>query len=130
MTGKDYDWNEGNEQETTGPMYVNAEFEIFAEYEKDVGRDMEGVSKMSEKGRNTFILSDEMRKYFYKIGVKSSNESGHSRSGVFPTNIHPFYLCMIMGISKNMSGDPQPMKQTMVAEWVSEAQHGNITFLV
>ena len=48
---------------------------------------------MSEKGRNTFVLSDEMRDYFYKIGVKSSNESGNSRSGVFPTNIHPFYLC-------------------------------------
>ena len=76
---------------------------------------------MSEKGRNTFVLSDEMRDYFYKIGVKSSNKSGNSRSGVFPTNIHPFYLCMIMGIRKNMSGDPQPMKQTMVAEWVSEA---------
>ena len=42
LTGKDYDWNEGNEQETTGPMYVNAEFEIFTEYEKDVGRDMDG----------------------------------------------------------------------------------------
>lgn len=42
LTGKDYDWNEDNEQETTGPMYVNAEFEIFAEYEKDVGRNLDG----------------------------------------------------------------------------------------
>ena len=59
---------------------------------------------MSEKGRNTFVLSDEMRDYFYKIGVKSSNESGNSRSGVFPTNIHPFYLCMIMGIRSSKLG--------------------------
>ena len=42
LTGKDYDWNEDNEQETTGPMYVNAEFEIFSEYEKDVGSETDG----------------------------------------------------------------------------------------
>ena len=42
LTGKDHDWTEDYEQETTGPMYVNENFEVFAEYEKDVGRDNKG----------------------------------------------------------------------------------------
>lgn len=76
---------------------------------------------MTDGGRASFVLSDEMRVFFNKIGVKSSGKKGKSKSGIFPTNVHPFYLCMIMGITKNRAGQPQPMKQTMVAQWRGDA---------
>ena len=79
-----------------------------------------GIVEMSDGGRASFVLSDEMRDFFNKIGVKSSNKKGKSQSGDFPTNVHPFYLCMVMGITKNRAGDPQPMRQTMVSKWVSD----------
>ena len=78
---------------------------------------MQGGVEMSDGGRASFVLSDEMRSFFNKIGVKSSGNKGKSHSGIFPTNVHPFYLCMIMGITKNRAGEPQPMRQTMVAQW-------------
>ena len=78
---------------------------------------------MSEEGgRASFIMSDEMRDYFNKIGVKTSRKSGESKTGYFPALIHPFYLSMIMGIAKKKKADPQPMKETMVDEWLSDAR--------
>ena len=83
----------------------------------------EGVIQMSESGgRRSFVVSDEMRKYFIKIGVTSSRKEGNSKSGYFPTFVHPYYLCMVLGIIKGKQGNPGPMKETMVDTWaVSDA---------
>ena len=72
--------------------------------------------------RASFILSDEMREYFTKIGVTTARRKGDSTTGYFPALIHPFYLCMIMGIIKEKTGDPTAMKKTMVDEWLSDAR--------
>jgi hypothetical protein len=80
------------------------------------------VSKISEneKGRKSFVLSDEMRIYFKKIGLRTS--TGKSTSGFFKTNMQPFYLCMILGIARDKRGKVQPMKESMVEEWVGHAK--------
>jgi hypothetical protein len=75
--------------------------------------------EMVEKTRNSFILSDQMREYFLKIGIERNK--GSSKSGHFPTNVHPFYFCMIMGIAKNKNGNPQLMTKDMVDEWKGDA---------
>ena len=72
--------------------------------------------------RASFILSDEMREYFTKIGITTARRKGDSTTGYFPALIHPFYLCMIMGIIKKKTGDPTAMKKTMVDEWLSDAR--------
>jgi len=78
---------------------------------------------MSEdKGRASFVMSDDMRVYFNNIGVKTSRKRGESKTGQFPALIHPFYLSMIMGISKRKMAEPQPMKESMIDEWASDAR--------
>ena len=42
LTGVDHGWTEGDEQQTTGTMYVESSFDIFSEYESDVGYDQKG----------------------------------------------------------------------------------------
>jgi len=74
-----------------------------------------------EMGRASFILSNEMRDYFEKIGISKSGK-GESKTGYFPTNIHPFYFSMIMGIAKKKMAAPTEMKKDMVREWVSDAR--------
>lgn len=74
---------------------------------------------MSEQTRKSFILSTQMRNYFHQIGIERVR--GKSQSGHFPTNVHPFYFCMIMGIAKGKYGDPQPMDKDMVDEWKGDA---------
>ena len=72
-----------------------------------------------ELTRKSFILSNDMRKYFLKIGIERNK--GASKSGHFPTNVHPFYFCMIMGIAKGKMGKPQDMDKDMVDEWKHDA---------
>ena len=74
---------------------------------------------MSDLTRKSFILSNDMRKYFLKIGIERNK--GASKSGHFPTNVHPFYFCMIMGIAKGKMGKPQDMDKDMVDEWKHDA---------
>ena len=77
---------------------------------------------MSEEGgRSSFILSDEMRSYYEKIGIAKSGKGG-SKTGYFPTNIHPFYASMVMGVVKNKMAPPGEMSKDMVDEWVSDAR--------
>lgn len=75
---------------------------------------------MSEQTRKSFILSTQMRNYFHEIGIERGAR-GKSQSGHFPTNVHPFYFCMILGIAKGRYGDPQPMAKDMVDEWKGDA---------
>ena len=75
---------------------------------------------INDKGRKSFVLSDEMRIYFKKIGLR--NNTGSSTSGLFTTNLDPYYLCMILGISRGKKGEIQPMKESMVEEWVGHAK--------
>ena len=77
------------------------------------------VINLSEQSRKSFILSNQMREYFLKIGIERNK--GESKSGHFPTNVHPFYFCMIMGIAKGKYGDPGPMDKDMVDEWKHDA---------
>lgn len=72
-----------------------------------------------KKGVRSFLLSDEMRKYFKKIGLRTG---GDSKSGLFTTNMQPYYLCMIMGIAKEKRGKVKPMKEDMVNHWVDHAK--------
>ena len=37
LTGRDTNWREDAEQPTTGQMYVSSEYEVFSEYESQVG---------------------------------------------------------------------------------------------
>ena len=74
-----------------------------------------------EMGRASFILSNEMRVYFEKIGISKSGK-GDSKTGYFPTNIHPFYLSMIMGVVKGKLALPTEMSKDMVDVWVSDAR--------
>ena len=80
------------------------------------------MNRISDKkeGRKSFVLSDEMRIYFKKIGLRTA--TGSSSSGLFTTNMQPYYLCMILGIARGKKGKIQSMKESMVEEWVGEAK--------
>ena len=109
-------------EKPTGPVYVDPSYETFDNYEKRCWLSGEGLGVSEEVGRASFILSDEMRDYFNKIGIKTSKKRGDSKTGFFPSLIHPFYLSMIMGISKKKMAEPQTMKESMVDEWASDAR--------
>ena len=39
LTGRDANWTEESTQLTTGMMYVSSDFEVFSEYESEIGGD-------------------------------------------------------------------------------------------
>lgn len=67
-----------------------------------------------------FHLSDNARKYFEKIGVE--RKKGDSKSGMFNAYVEPYFLCLLMGIVKDMKRNPDEMSVDMVRNWVSSAK--------
>ena len=82
---------------------------------------------MSEApGRSSFVLSDDARSYFDKIGGKWTNSKGSSKSGKFSTYVEPYYLCMVMGMKKNLKGTVASKPADMVDSWVGKAASNQI----
>ena len=72
-------------------------------------------------GTRRFHLSDDARRYFEKIGVQ--RKTGNSKSGMFSAYVEPYYLCMVMGIIKNVRREPDTMSVDMVSTWKSHAKN-------
>lgn len=76
------------------------------------------------QGRGNFHLSDTARDYFGTIGIASSQDKlkKESKSGFFPSLIEPYFLCLVMGLIKDKSREPDHMNKDMVGDWVSGAK--------
>ena len=71
-------------------------------------------------GTRRFHLSDEARDYFERIGVERNR--GNSKSGMFSAYVEPYYLCLLIGLVKNIRKEPTTMSKDMVSTWKSSAK--------
>jgi len=72
------------------------------------------------KGTRRFHFSNDARTYFEKIGIE--RKKGQSTTGMFSAYIEPYFLCLLIGIIKNISREPDPMSKDMVSTWKSYAK--------
>ena len=77
-------------------------------------------------GRSSFVLSDDARNYFDKIGGKWANSKGSSKSGKFSTYVEPYYLCMLMGMKRGLKGAVASKPTDMVDSWVGKTASNHI----
>ena len=78
------------------------------------------MTKEKKGGVARFHLSDEARDYFVRMGVE--RHKGKSSTGMFSAFIEPYFLCMILGMAKDSSRDPDKMTPDMIREWASHTK--------